>query len=95
MNKILTIILLFITMISCSNDNNITISKEEYRKLKGDTTRSGYPKTFKVDEEEYIIAVGSDGHEYYSMYINVTGYIAHKRYFHYPGCIKCIKKDTL
>ena len=94
MNKILAIILLFTTMFSCSNDN-ITISKGEYWKLKGDTTRSIYLKTFKVDEEEYIISLGSDGHEYYSMYINVTGYISHKRYFHYPDCIKCIKKDTL
>ncbi len=94
MNKLLTIILLFTTIISCS-DNNITISKEEYRKLKGDTTRSVYLKTFEVDEEKYIISLGSDGHEYYSMYICVTGYISNKRYFHYPGCIKCIKKDTL
>lgn len=82
-------------MISCSNDNNITISKEEYRKLKGDTTRSEYPKTFKVGGEEYIISVGNDGHEYYSMYINVIVWISSERYFHYPGCIKCIKKDTL
>ena len=45
MNKLLTIILLFTTIISCS-DNNITISKEEYRKLKGDTVKSEYPKPF-------------------------------------------------
>lgn len=94
MNKLLTIILPFTTMISCS-DNNISISKEEYRKLKSDTTRSVYPKTFKVDEAEYNISLGSDGHEYYSMYIATGGYSGHERHFHYPDCVKCIKKDTI
>jgi hypothetical protein len=74
MNKLLTIILLFTIMFSCSNDN-ITISKEEYGKLKGDTIRAADSKTFKVDEEKYNVSLGSDGHEYYSMSIAVIGFI--------------------
>lgn len=95
MNKILTIILLFITMISCS-DNNITISKEEYRKLKGDTVKSEYPKPFYFEGKDsgggfnWRIELGEDNHEY----LRNSGGNAFVL-IHYPNCKKCIKKDTL
>ena len=68
MNKLIIIVLLA-TLFGCGNKNTVTLSKEEYSKLKVDTIKPVPPKTFKVDNSEYSILTGSDGHEYYSMLI--------------------------
>ena len=78
MKKILTILILLLpyiivlTLLSCekaSDGNQVTISKDEYQKLKGDT--SEYPKPFKLHTEGLSsysnsdgIVLGSDKHEY-------------------------------
>jgi hypothetical protein len=78
MRKILTIfILLFLAIIaeavvSCETaTEQVTISKDEYDKLKGDTLKSEYPKPFKLYTEGLSsfgnsdgIVLGSDKHEY-------------------------------
>ena len=92
MNKLIIIILL-VTLVSCGSKNTVTLTKEEYSKLKGDTIKPIPTKTFKVDDSEYRILLGSDGHEYYSMCIGSGGYHVSNRHFHYPDCIKC-KKQT-
>lgn len=69
--------------------DNVTISKDEYNKLKGDTLKSEYPKPFKLYTEglsrssydnDTGIVLGSDNHEYlvwnYGAYsCNVEHYI--------------------
>ena len=91
MNKILITMLLLLTMISCNDD--VTISKEEYKKLKGDTVKPEYPKPFHFKGEisyNWKINSGEDGHEY----LRNDGF--HEFVLiHYPDCIKCIKKDSL
>jgi hypothetical protein len=86
--KLLIALMLFIT--SCSSD--VTISKEEYRKLKG---ISEYPKPFHTNDKdleywEWRIILGEDSHEYLT---NDRG----KRFafIHYPECKKCIKSDSI
>lgn len=76
--KQLIILLLITTFISCGN-GNVSISKEEYNKLKGIPPK----RQFKVDGKTYTIFSGSDGHEYYEVWFYNTGYL------HYPGCLLC------
>ena len=92
MNKLIIIIVITI-LLGCGSKNTVTLSKEEYSKLKGDTIKPIPTKTFKVDNYEYPILTGSDGHEYYRMLIAIAGYECSNRHFHYPDCIKC-KKQT-
>lgn len=69
MKNILILFLIGLFLVSCQD--NVTISKEEYQKLKGDTLKSEYPKPFKLyteglsysDNTEGIV-LGSDNHEY-------------------------------
>lgn len=88
------IFILLIGLFSC-NDDNVTISKEEYYKLKGDTSSLKYPKFFTVNDQKYEIYLGSDNHEYYGMYIATSAYHGYDRHFHYPDCEKCRRRDTL
>ena len=69
MKKILTILILLFTLVACETaTEQVTISKDEYQKLKGDT--SEYPKPFKLYTEGLSyensdgIVLGSDKHEY-------------------------------
>lgn len=82
---ILTTILLFV---ACND--SVTISKDEYNKLKG----VKQPRSFTVNNETYLIYTGSDEHDYYPMSIGTGGYSSSVRYFHYADCVKC-KKDTI
>lgn len=78
-----TIIFLF----GC-NDEHVVISKQEYNQLKGIKSPT-YPKTVRIDDNDWSITLGSDGHEYCHNFRN-NGYVC----FHYIDCIKC-KKDTI
>jgi hypothetical protein len=66
---ILLLLVGFSLLVSSCRDN-VTITKEEYEKLKGDTLRSEYPKPFKLHTEDLNmhnsdgIVLGSDNHEY-------------------------------
>ena len=90
MKKLIPFILI---LIGCGNNDQIVISKEEYKKLKGDTIKPEYPKPFKLLGErrgESQIVLGSDGHEYIEFNWASSSY----NILHSPECIKC-KGDTL
>ncbi len=93
--KILIIILFVLTLISCGDDDNsVTIPKQEYQKLIGDTIKPIYPKPFKLNTDGigYLrngIVLGSDGHEY----LVVTSYGHNAMNIeHYIDCVKCIER---
>ncbi len=89
----------FLILIGCeSNNNEVTITKEEYKKLINYKTNPEYPKPFEVFSEgnfESRIVLGSDRHEYIELKWKETS-ISTKQYniLHSPECIKC-KGDTL
>ena len=84
----------FLILIGCgSNNKEVTITKEEYKKLKGDTIKPEYPKPFKLlgkRRGESQIVLGSDGHEYIELNWSNNTY----NVLHSPECIKC-KGDTI
>lgn len=54
---------------SCESSDSVVISKEEYKRLKGDTIKPKYPKpfemiTYDLGGFEIGIVLGSDKHEY-------------------------------
>ena len=75
---------------SCGESEKVEITKEEYNKLKG----SEYPKKVTIDDEDWEITLGSDGHEYCDNN-GISWYIC----FHYPECKKCkqneVKRDSI
>lgn len=83
----------FLLVSSCKNDDNVTISKTEYRKLKGDTVKSKYPKHFKLFDDglDYNtpsgIVLGSDNHEYLVIWYNSNACNVE----HYIDCELCKK----
>ena len=90
MKKLIPFILI---LIGCGNNDQIVISKEEYKKLKGDTIKSEYPKPFKLlgkKRGESQIVLGSDGHEYIELNWSSSSY----NVLHSPECIKCKRIDT-
>lgn len=90
MKKLIPFILI---LIGCGNNDQIVISKEEYKKLKGDTIKSEYPKPFRLiegAEDNAEIVLGSDGHEY----IEIDRYNHSYNVLHSPECIKCKRIDT-
>lgn len=72
-----------IFLIGCGSDK-VTISKEEYKKLKGDTIKPEYPKSVIIDGHTWEVTLGSDGHEY-------VDNNAHQEYIcmHWIECKKC------
>jgi len=89
-------ILIILTLFLFSCNDSVTISKEEYNKLKGDTVKPEYPKPFKFREPSFganwanwAIVLGEDNHEYL---VNNKG--DGFGFIHYPDCKKC-KRDTL
>lgn len=86
----------FIILIGCdSNHNEVTLTKEEYKKLKGDTIKPEYPKPFKLFNEwnhSSHIVLGSDGHEYIEIVLKHR--IDTYNVLHSPECIKCMRIDT-
>ena len=92
MKKLIPFILI---LIGCGNNDQIVISKEEYKKLKGDTIKSEYPKPFlliKGEGHKSQIILGSDGHEYIEIVLNYR--MDTYNVLHSPECIKC-KGDTI
>ena len=94
--KKLIIIICSTLLFSCS-ENEVTITNDEYNKLKGIKT-NGYPKSFNfktntpngTDGFDWIIILGEDNHEYLT---NDGG--SYFSLIHYPDCKKCLKKDTI
>lgn len=80
-----------------SCDDNVTISKTEYQKLKGDTVKSKYPKPFKLQDEGLGydrpsgIVLGSDNHEYLVIWYNSNACNVE----HYIDCELCESRDPL
>lgn len=97
---VLMFICISIVMASCGDSENVTISKEDYQKLIGDTLKPTYPKPFELfrDGLKYYgdgIVLGSDGHEY----LIIDNESREGTIEHYIDCVKCIerskKQDTL
>jgi hypothetical protein len=87
-------IAIILTLISCGNDDSVvTIPKQEYQKLIGDTIQPIYPKPFTLYDNlghgNDGIVLGSDGHDYL-----VIGNDTHsKNVEHYIDCVKCIERS--
>lgn len=99
MKKILLTLILLFTLVACETaTEQVTISKEEYQKLKGDTLLSEYPKPFKLYTEGLSsfsnkdgIVLGSDKHEYL-----VWNYGSHAcNVEHYIDCKLCKERSTI
>ena len=96
MKKILLTLILLFTLVACETaTEQVTISKEEYQKLKGDT--SEYPKPFKLYTEGLSyensdgIVLGSDKHEYL-----VWNYGSNScNVEHYIDCKLCKERSTI
>ncbi len=87
MKKRISYFLLIVFLIQSCNSDDVTISKEEYLKLKKDTT-----KYLIVNETEYLIYTGSDGHQYYGTQLGTGGYGFSEKHFHLPDCKKCLTR---
>jgi len=98
MKTIINLILILSILNSCVQQNNedtVTISKMEYKKLIGDTIISEYPIPFKFENNElnswnFYIILGEDKHEYLTNKVNGNSLIL----IHYPDCKKCKKDST-
>jgi hypothetical protein len=97
MNIKVKIILVFfsaITLVSCGgDDNSVTIPKQEYERLIGDTIHPTYPKPFKLYDGDIGIGddgivLGSDEHEY----LVTNNRLNSKNVEHYIDCVKCIER---
>lgn len=91
-------IVIILTLFLSSCNESVTISKEEYNKLKGDTIKSEYPKhitiytsiTEKFNDLSGDVYLSSDGYEYLTINIGDNSQTVE----HYIDCKKC-KRDTL
>lgn len=88
------IITLTLFLFSCNNDN-VTISKEEYQQLKGDTIQSEYPKISKLPDKislkADLITIIHDNHEII-LWLNGYG----SQMIHKPDCKYCSsKRDSI
>lgn len=81
-------LLMAVFITSCTQEGKVVIDKSEYESLKG-IKPPIYPKHFRVQDRDYEIYLGSDGHEYYNTWIGESGYNVRQKDFHYPDCIKC------
>lgn len=88
MSKLILLILV-IFIISCNNSDNVTITKEQYNKLIGDTINSEYPKPFYFingnTQFTWKIILDENNHEY----LENNGGNAYV-IIHNPECRKCI-----
>ena len=93
---ILLLLVGFSLLVSSCRDN-VTITKEEYQKLKGDTLRSEYPKPFKLQDEGLGydrpsgIVLGSDNHEYLVIWYNSNACNVE----HYIDCKLCRGRESV
>ena len=97
LTDVLILFALAIVLIFTSCNDNVTISKTEYEKLKGDTLHTEYPKPFKLYTEGLSwensegIVLGSDNHEYL-----VIMYGSHAcNIEHYIDCKLCKGRTSL
>jgi len=93
MKNSLFYLLLVLLFVSCGDDE-VTLSKEEYNKLKG--VSSEYPKSFKFNDEGtnfygWKIVLGGDSHEYLRSNYSSDGLVI----IHYPDCKKCLSRDSV
>jgi hypothetical protein len=94
--KYIILTLLTLLMVSCGPDDTVTIPKEEYQKLKGDTVKPEYTRevywTNHIGHGAKGHIIKIENHEYLTGYGNERSY----SFFliHYPDCKFC-KKDTL
>jgi hypothetical protein len=94
MKKLFLILPLF--LFSCGNDNTIEISKEEYKKLKGDTATPEQSKEIiwnninGREQNAYVTKI--ENHE--MMYGLYNGWVEGFYIVHHPDCKTC-KKDTI
>ena len=95
MKKILLTLILLFTLVACEKaTDQVTISTEEYQKLKGDTLQSEYPKPFKLYTEglsggDVGIVLCSDKHEY--LVWNYGAYSCNVE--HYIDCKLCKQRS--
>lgn len=75
---------------SCGNSETVTVSREEYNKLKNIPP----PREVIINEEYYEIKVASDGHEYYSQIVDKGGYVVGYIWLHYIDCKFCAKNKN-
>lgn len=99
MKNLIHVLMLLMVLIFTSCNDNVTISKDEYNKLKGETLKSEYPKPFKLYTEGLSwsgdtntgIVLGSDNHEYL-----VWNYGFHScNVEHYIDCKLCKGRENL
>ena len=95
----LALISISLLLLSC-NDNNgtVTISKDRYKILTGDTLKPKYPKEITVDSDDsdaakgFDVFLGSDGHEYQ---LHAESHVS-EQWIHYAGCELCKSRlDTI
>jgi hypothetical protein len=72
----------------------VTIPKQEYQKLIGDTIQPIYPKPFTLYDNVIVygndgIVLGSDGHEY----LVTNNDRNSENVEHYMDCVKCIERS--
>ena len=92
--KTFLVVISAITLVSCGDENSVTIPKQEYHKLIGDTLKPIYPKPFKLFDEDIGIGddgivLGSDEHEY----VVTNNRSNSKSVEHYIDCVKCIETE--
>lgn len=98
MKNLIHVLMLLMALIFTSCNDNVTISKDEYNRLKGDTLKSEYPKPFKLYTEglssydnDTGIVLGSDNHEY--LVWNYGSYSYNIE--HYIDCKLCKGREIL
>jgi hypothetical protein len=95
----LALISISLLLLSCKdNSGTVTISKDRYKILTGDTLKPKYPKKITVDSDDsyaakaFDVFLGSDGHEYQS---HGESHIV-DQWVHYAGCELCKSRlDTI
>lgn len=94
--KNLIIALLTTLFISGCENDNVELTKEQYKQLIGDTIKPEYPKRIYIinhpehTDEYFNVYLGSDSHEYQRHRESHTN----DQWVHYGNCKLC-KKDTL
>lgn len=97
--KKLTLLSITFIMLSCGdNSETVTISKDRYKILTGDTVNPKYPKEITVRSDEssnsegFSVFIGSDGHEYQEHQESHM----QDQWTHYAGCELCKSRlDTI
>ena len=98
MKKSALLLITFIVLSCGHKSETVTVSREKYKILTGDTIRSKYPKEIIVNSDDsdnspgFTVFIGSDGHEYQ------RHEESHRKdqWVHYAGCELCKSRlDTI